>query len=278
VAVVFALLAAAGYGAADFLGARAARTASAAGVTFVAQLVSLVLILPVAIMMAGPFGNRRDVLLSLSSGAAAAVALSLFYWGMARGAIAVVAPITAITGIIVPVVWGICFSTSPGALGFVGLVIAPFAVGVVCGGDGWASLAGMKQIVMIAIVGGVLFGSIYIMLGEISPDIGLWPLVYMRLTSISLAYSLSRSRAVSGMSRSGVLVLCAWCGLADAIANTGLLIASRNGYVSVVAVVASMYPAITLVLAWRIDHERIGSVRMLGLVLSALVVSLVAVG
>ncbi len=277
-AVVFALVAAAGYGTADFLGARASKKASAAGVTFVVQVVSLALILPVAITMGEPFGSRRDLVLGLAAGGAAAVALSLFYWGMARGAIVVVAPITAITGIIVPVVWGICFAESPGALGFVGLIVAPFAVGVVCGGSGWASLAGMKRIVMAAIVGGALFGSIYIMLGEISPDIGLWPLVYLRLASISLAYSLSRSRAVSGISRSGVLVLCAWCGLADAIANTGLLIASRNGYVSVVAVVASMYPAITLVLAARVDHERIGRVRMFGLVLSGLVVSMVAVG
>jgi drug/metabolite transporter (DMT)-like permease len=74
------------------------------------------------------------------------------------------------------------------------------------------------------------------------------------------------------------LRLCAWCGIAEAAANVGLLIASRNGYVSVVAVVASMYPAVTLVLASRVDHERIGPVRLGGLMLSAVVVSLVAIG
>lgn len=277
-AVVFALVAAAGYGTADFLGARASKAVSASRVTFVAQLVSLALILPVAIVLGGPYGNRRDVLLSLGAGAAAAVALSLFYWGMARGAIAVVAPVTAITGIIVPVVWGMCFAESPGVLGFVGLIIAPFAVGVVCGGGGRAAFAGMKRIVVAGVIGGALFGSIYISLGELSPDIGMWPLVYLRLASISFAYVLSRAREVTRIKGSGVMMLCATCGLADAIANTGLLIASRNGYVSVVAVVASMYPAITLMLAWRIDRERIGSVRMMGLMLSGLVVSLVAVG
>lgn len=277
-AVVFALLAAAGYGTADFLGARASRTNAAPAVTFVAQLVSLVLILPIAVAMGAPFGDRHDVILSLGAGLAAAAALSLFYWGMARGAIALVAPITAITGIVVPVVWGIGFGESPGIVGLLGLVAAPIAVGIVCAGDGLASFAGMRAVVFAGVFGGALFGSIYIMLGELSSDIGLWPLVYLRLASVPLAFALARGGSVSATRVSGAFALCIWCGLADAIANVGLLIASRNGYVSVVAVVASMYPAITLFLASRIDHERIGSMRKFGLVLSGLVVALVAVG
>lgn len=277
-AVVFALVAAAGYGLADFLGARAARTTAASRVTFVAQLISLVVILPVAIVLGESLGSRRDALLSLGAGVAAGVALSLFYWGMARGAMTVVAPITAITGIIVPVVWGLAFGDALGIAGFVGLILAPIAVGVVCGADGFALFAGMSRILVAALFGGALFGSIYILLGEISPDTGLWPLVYLRLASISIALALSRPRAGSGARDRGFLGLCAWCGAADAVANVGLLVASRNGYVSVVAVVSSMYPAVTLVLASRVDHERIGPVRLGGLMLSAVVVSLVAIG
>lgn len=277
-AVVFALLAAVGYGAADFLGARAARTNTAPAVTFVAQLVSLVLILPVAVVIGGPFGDQSDVVLGLGAGIAAATALSLFYWGMSRGAIALVAPVTAITGIVVPVVWGLGFGESPGPAVVIGLVAAPFAVGIVCAGDGLASFAGMRSVVIAGIVGGALFGSIYIMLGEMSPDIGWWPLVYLRLASVPLAFVLARGGAISTARGSGAFALCLWCGFADAVANVGLLVASRNGYVSVVAVVASMYPAITLFLASRIDHEKIGSVRKMGLALAGLVVVLVAVG
>ena len=277
-AVVFALVAAAGYGLADFLGARAARTTAASRVTFVAQLISLVVVLPVAIVLGESLGSGRDVLLSLAAGVAAGVALSLFYWGMARGVIAVVAPITAITGIVVPVVWGVAFGESPGVVGLVGLVLAPIAIGVVCGAGGSASFAGMSRIIVAALLGGALFGSIYILLSEISTDTGLWPLVYLRLASISVAYVLSRPQMKSGRRSFESLRLCAWCGIADAAANVGLLIASRNGYVSVVAVVASMYPAVTLVLASRVDHERIGPVRLGGLMLSAVVVSLVAIG
>lgn len=277
-AVVFALIAAMGYGAADFLGARAARSSAATGVTFVAQFISLVVIFPVAIVLGESLGSGRDVLLSLGAGAAAGVALSLFYWGMSRGTMAVVAPITAITGIIVPVVWGLAVGDALGIVGFIGLILAPIAVGVVCGADGFASFAGMNRMVVAALFGGALFGSIYILLGEISPGTGLWPLVYLRLASISIAFALSRPRAGLGVRDRGFLGLCAWCGVADAVANVGLLIASRNGYVSVVAVVASMYPAVTLVLASRVDHERIGSIRVVGLVMSGVVVSLVAVG
>lgn len=277
-AVVFALLAAVGYGTADFLGARAARANAAPAVTFVAQLVSFALIVPVAIVIGGPFGDAPDVILSFAAGVAAAVALSMFYWGMSRGAIALVAPITAITGIVVPVVWSIGFGESPGAVAVIGLVVAPVAVGIVCAGDGLASLRGMRSVVVAGVVGGALFGSIYIMLGELSSDIGLWPLVYLRLASVPLAFLLARSRSVSATRGSGSFGLCLWCGFADAIANVGLLVASRNGYVSVVAVVASMYPAVTLLLASRIDHERISAVRRAGLILSGLVVGLVAVG
>lgn len=277
-AVVFALVAAVGYGLADFLGARAARATAASGVTFVAQLISLVVILPVAIALREPFGGGRDVALSLGAGVAAGLALSLFYWGMARGSIAVVAPITAITGIVVPVVWGVAIGGSPGVVGLLGLMLAPIAVGVVCGAEGVASFAGMSRVIGAALLGGALFGSIYILLSEISTDTGLWPLVYLRVASISVAYVLSRSRLEPGVRSLKVSKWGAWCGIADAAANVGLLIASRNGYVSVVAVVSSMYPAVTLLLASRFDHERIGPARLGGLMLSAVVVSLVAIG
>ena len=125
-----ALLSSVFIGSADFVGGLASRTANGVRVaTFVA-----IMGLPLAFVVSS-YGaervSRADVIWSVLSGIVVAFGIGCFYIGMGRGLISVVAPVAAVTGAVIPVVYGLARGERPGALALVGLVIAFIAVAVV---------------------------------------------------------------------------------------------------------------------------------------------------
>lgn len=134
-----------------------------------------------------------------------------------------------------------------------------------------------RSMVLTGIGSGVLFGLLFITLDSVSDDAGLWPLVTDRLVAVPFLLIVALALRTDVRPERGSLGLIVACGVLDMGANTLLLLAFSEGLLVLVAVIISLYPASTLVLARVVLHERVSAVQRVGLIIAGLAVVLIAV-
>jgi drug/metabolite transporter (DMT)-like permease len=273
-AVLLALVSSVLWGCSDFLGGTATKRLPALSVVFVSQLVALASLVPLAIA----FGERPDALWpGVVAGLAGLVGLAAFYAALAAGTMGVVAPIAA-TGAVVPLVVGLARGESPSAVQAAGIVAALVGVALASGPEltGGAS----TRPLVLAVVSAFCFGSVAALIAEGSkgPAGGaLVALVVMRVSALGLltVAGLVRRTRLEVRGSGGML---AAIGLMDVAANAAFAYASRQGLLSVVAVLASLYPVVTVLLARRVHGERLARVQVVGAVGTLAGVALLSAG
>ena len=210
------------------------------------------------------------------------VGLMLFYRALSAGAMTVVAPVTAVTSAAIPVVVGLVSGERPPAVRLVGVGCALVAITLV-------SLArprpGQRVVVTPALVGwsvlsGVGFALFFVFTARASDaaagQAGLWPVAASQLSALLIGGVLLLALRPGGWPRRRSLHWTLLAGPMDMTANTFYLLASRTGDLSIVAPLASLYPVTTVLLAMIVDHERVRSVQVVGLVLAVAALLLVA--
>ncbi|MDQ3904171.1 MAG: EamA family transporter [Actinomycetota bacterium] len=253
--IQFALPAAVSYGVADFAGGLATRrTSNTLAVIAISQLAGTVPLLPALLLLPG-----RPSAAAAGAGALAGIAgsagLLLYFRGLARGPMGVVAPVSALTGAGLPLLVGVLAGESAGPLTAGGVVMALLAVALAAAGtarDG-AAAGGL----LLAIGSGVGFGLFFVALDASPADSGLWPLLAAKVAAVVVfgAVVLARRSSDEALwTRCGLIVLS---GAADMVANILFLLATRNGALSVSAVVVSLYPVVVVVLARFLLRERL---------------------
>jgi drug/metabolite transporter (DMT)-like permease len=279
-AVALGLVVALSYGAADFLGGYASQRASTTSVTVVTQFVALGLALT-AVLVAGWDEVRGvDAGLGALAGLSQLAAVNALYRGLATGRMSVVAPVSAVTSALVPVTWGLARGEEPGAIALAGVALAIVAVAVVArapdasGASGLAAAAPLA--LALALLAGVGFGVSFICFGETAKASGLWPVAIARLVAgpALVAGLLATRRAL--LPPPEVRRIAVATGVLDMTANVVLLLAVRQGLMSLVAPVASLYPGGTVVLARAVLGEPIGRTRVAGLGLALVALLLIA--
>ena len=274
--IVLALASAVVYGTADFLGGLASRRVAAVVVTLVSQaagLVSLLVVLPFA---HGDGLIGADLAWGAAGGMAGAIALVCFYWALAAGTMSVVAPLTAVVSAVVPVVTGLALGERPSAWALGGVALALPAIALIARETAGSHRRATRNVLLAAFAAGAGFGFFFVALARTSGDTGLWPLVAARAASISL---LAVVVAVSGhrpASARPALAMILTAGVLDTTANALYLAAANRGLLSLVAVIAALYPASTVVLARVVLGERVQRWQLGGFALAAVAVTLVA--
>jgi uncharacterized membrane protein len=269
-----ALAAAVSWGVGDFLGGLKSRSLNPVAILIVAQPIGLTLLgLWVAIRGQGPPGS--EVLWACLAAVLGTTGLIAFYKGMAAGALSIVAPIAG-AGAAIPVIWGLAGGDRPSGyqeLGFaaalVGVVLASFErrpeAARLAAGVGWAAIA------MLA------FGGYYIPMHAASHGDFLWAAFVFRLTSTTLiaaAWLVLRPRTA----RRADLPVLASIGVLDTGGNVFFAAASTKGLVSVVSILASLYPVVTVLLARAVLHERVYRSQELGIALALAGIVLISAG
>jgi drug/metabolite transporter (DMT)-like permease len=246
--------------------------------------------------LAGPPAARlaAGLLWGGAAGLAGGAAVLVFYRTLATSPMSVVAPLTAVTSAVVPAVTGIALGDRPPVAAYLGMVLGAAAVALVSRGeehgvaDQRRAAIGRRGVLM-ALLAGAGFGVYFILFARAPHDSGLWPLVAGRFSGLLLfvalgATTVARVRRSAG-SRSWLigrwlgtrpLVLALIAGTLDALANLAYLLAVRGGLLSVVAVITSLYPASTVLLARIVFHERMALVQRIGLGAAAGAVTLLA--
>lgn len=275
-AVLIALLAACTYGTADYLGGHATKKMSAMVVTFAGQLAGMA-VLAVATWLSGvPAPAASDWAWSALAGVAGSTGLLAFYTAMSSGYMTVVAPITAVMNALIPITVGFALGERPGLAALVGMPLALVAVALVSDVLGPFHRRAPARVVMLGALGGAGFGMILVFLHQTSDGSGMWPVLIMRFVSTPWMIVLIAATRPSFGAVGSHKALVIGSGVLDSLANWFYVLAVRDGLLSVVSVIVTLYPATTMALAVAIDKERIHRPQAIGVGLAAVALVLIA--
>jgi drug/metabolite transporter (DMT)-like permease len=266
-----ALLAGGLWGTSDFVGGTLSRRLRTLHVLCGSQAISLVLALGLLGVPGLASTNHGSWGWPLAAGVTWALGMGALYTALAVGTMGVVAPIAA-GGAAVPVLVGLLAGEQPGPLALTGVVVVLAGIMGAAGPelDGGAA-EGRRRGVGLAIIAAVLFGVEILCLARGSADSVVTTLVGMRITALTCTLlalvplrrpGRHRRRDVRPAGRDVPALLL--LGLLDVAATLAYALASRAGMVSLVAVLASTYPAVTVLLARRLHGERLRRIQAVG--------------
>lgn len=276
--IALALCAAVVYGIADYCGGRASRSVSAITVTFVGQAAAMVVLTAFVLIAGTPVPPASDFIWGAIAGIAGSTGLLAFYRAMGSGFMTVVAPVSAVTATAVPVVIGLATGEKPGVLALCGIPFALVAIALVSDVLGPHHRRAPRSVVAMAFVSGLTFGSLFVILGHTDDAGGLWPIVAMRFASVPYMFIVVRAMKRPMAEVRGNLRVIVASGILDSTANGLYVLAVRHGLMSIVATVNSFYPASTLLLATKVDRERVHRSQAVGLALAACSLLLITLG
>ncbi len=260
VAVLLGLLVAVSYGSADFLGGFASKSSPAGTSVLGSQSVGLVVVCGYLLVLGGGTLTGGDVGLSALAGVAGVFGVTCLFRGLAVGRMSVVAPVSAVGSAVLEVIWGLARGERPGAVALIGVALALIAIAVVAGSATEHPLRTVSARAELALgVGAAIgFGGVLICLSETGTESGMWPVVIARLVPLPLLALILVAAGRPLLVRRADRGLIAAAGTLDATANVLLLLAVRQDLLSLVAPVAALYPAATVLLAKVVVHEQIG--------------------
>jgi drug/metabolite transporter (DMT)-like permease len=247
----YGIAAAASWGAGDFCGGVAAKRASAYRVVVGSQVFGAAALTALAV------ASREAV-----PPIAGAIGLLALYRALSIGRMGMAAPVSGVLSAAVPVLAGAGLDGAPGSWTTIGFAVALIAVWLVSRTDdavfAWRALG-------LPIAAGLGFGCFIVVITRASAGSVYWPLVAARGASVlALTIAAAISRQPWWPRRRGLAVVIG-AGMFDAGGNALLVLAAHAGRMDVAAVLSSLYPASTVLLAWIVLHERINRWQFAGL-------------
>ena len=281
------------WGVGDFAGGKAAQRAAALPVAWLSKLVSLPLLAAYVALTYVPL-HSQSVVWGALGGAVGMLGMILFYRALSGGAMSVVAPVTAVTSAVIPVLVGLAAGERPAPWRLLGVACALLAITLV-------SLAPRRpgevsvvtgRLIGTAVASGVGFALFFVFLARAGAvaggRAGLWPVAASQVAALLIGGAILAARHTPGhlpgwapfpgWPRGRALAYACVAGPFDMTANALYLAATRYGDLSLVAPLSALYPVTTVVLALLIDHEPLRTRQLAGLGLAAAALVLVSAG
>jgi len=277
VSVGLALAAAVIYGLSDFLGGVVSKRASVWAVAIASQLGALVVI-GIATWFFAAEPTPADLAWGALAGIGTGTGTAFLYRGLSEGRMGVVAPISAVGAALVPVAVGVLTGDRPPLLTWIGIACAIPAIWLVSSGDAADAEGSRRRSGLVdGILAGLAFGLMFAALGQVPDTAGLVPLVVAEAVSVVAVAALASVMGHAFVPREAA----AWWGLGvgalSAFAAVLFLFSTQAGMLTVAAVLSSLYPVFTILLAATILRERIHGLQAIGLGLAGVAVVLVAI-
>ncbi len=278
IAVALGIATAACWGLADFLGGLRAKRLSLAVVLLVSQLTAVAAIAAVAVAAGGSLPDAGELAPAFAAGACQLVAIGALYRALAVGTMSVVSPVSASGAAAIPVIVGLVTGERPGGVVYAGMVAAFVGVVLATRSSGGPPGAGTAAL-QLALVAAVGFGGFFIGMDAAVEDVDpFWALLAARACAgavlvVAVAAIRPPLRGDRALVPSLVLI-----GLLDIGANTAFTLGVDTGLVSVVSVLAALYPIGTVLLARAVLRERLVAVQMAGVAVALAGVALIAAG
>ena len=231
----------------------------------------------VVALVIGGTPSGADLGFGALAGLAGAAGVAMLYRGLASGAMSLVAPITGVVAVVVPIAVGVGSGERPAALQYGGIVAAIGAVALLSGGGSRASRLGSGTM-LLALGAGIGFGLFYVAIAKTSMGANLWPLVAARGASVTALLAASAAtRRAPGFGGANPLVIVG-AGVFDVTANALYLLAVHGSLLSIVAVLVSLYPVSTVLCSMVVLGERLRAPQVAGVAAAAVAVVLLTAG
>lgn len=263
---LLALLSSVLWGTADYLAGNLSKRYKAIAVTGVSQsfglLFGVVCILLFADFIEPNLSMDGYFLPGVIAGIAGFIGLVAFYTGLATGRMGVVSPISSLS-VVIPLVFALAQGERPTATQTIGIIIAISGAFMASGPEVRNGLP-IKPL-MFALIAAIGFGTALTFIAIGSETDSLHTMTSMRVASVSICILLAlRFRTVGGFARKNIPLLI-FIGVADFLANFLLGVATTKGLVSVAMVFGSLFPVVTILLAYKFLHERLQKVQYVGI-------------
>lgn len=308
VAILLALAAAISFGGSDYTGGLASRKASVLRVTVAAEVVNAALVVPVVLIVSSHLPSVPALEWGAVAGVSGVCGAMALYAGFRYAAFSVASPVSAVTAAGLPVLVGLLSGERPGALSLAGMLLtAPAIVAVSVSaarlnavqpdkGDSAAAAAGAAVApgpdedastsavdhhlagVVWGLAAGAGFGMFLIALNRAGSAKDLWPAGVADLAGVVTAVGVAAVARQLAPPPSGTRRLSLLTGLIAATGTLSVFLATHRGLLAVTAVIYSLYPAGTIILARVLSRERLTKAGICGLFLAAVSVSLIAAG
>ena len=266
------------WGISDFLGGLQTRRFSAFSVLLVSQPVGAVLAFSAAAIAGGEILSAGEFAAAAAGGGAVLLGLAAFYRGMALGSISIVATVGAL-GVMVPVVGGLLAGETPGPLQGLGAAVAILAVLLVAREPDPEWRQANRRAIGLAAIAALGFGTFLLLIDHAAETDPIWAVAAARAGGlVVLALIVVRVRPGLPDARGTILVALLAIGFFDILANSLFAVASTKGILPLVSVAASLYAAVTVLLARFILGERLARSQQTGVVLALAGVAMIAAG
>ncbi len=264
--IVFGLSSAVFWGAGDFCGGLATKRTQVYRVIISSQLVSLILLVGLALAAHEPLLPFDQILLASAAGVVGAIGIIALYRALAVGQMGVAAPVSAVVAAGVPVIIGSFIEGPPSVSQLIGFGLAFVAVWFI-------SRTGRSAVqwheLGPPIIAGLGFGAFYVLIGTVGQAGVWWPLVAARVGSLTALLIVTLVNRQPRLVERQSLRLIVLIGVFEVGGNACYILARQAGRLDVAAVLASLYPAVTVWLAWFLLKERMYRLQSIG-VLAAL--------
>lgn len=269
---IFALLAAVGWGSGDFTSGLAARRIGSFHTVLLAYSVGLFALIGVALATSETLPPAADLLWGAIAGLLGLVGLGFLLRGFTAGRMGIVAPVSAVLAAAIPVIFSAFTEGLPRQMQLLGFGLALVGIWLLSRPE---PLGGRPAGLGLALLAGLGFGSFFTALSQISPSAVFWPLVTGRLAACAFLVAAAVATRRPIVPPRPPLRLLALAGMLDVGGNLFFLLATQSGRLDVAAVLGSLYPAVTAILAWLVVREHMTRQQIAGVTAAVLAIVLI---
>jgi drug/metabolite transporter (DMT)-like permease len=267
--ILFGIASSLSWGAGDFAGGLSSRKVGTYRAVLYADFFGLLILAVASLFYREAFPSTSGFVNSLLGGALGSFGLLILYYSLTVGQMSIAAPVSALFAALLPVMYGAMTEGLPTTIQFIGFALALAAVWLISQGDGKFH-AGKLSDLKYPILAGVGFGCYFIFIHEAAgePDSLLWPMIISRLAGTVMLFLIVLARREPlpvPREAWGVVLINA---VLDLGGNFFYILASKAGRLDIAAVLSSLYPGATVILAWLILKEHISRLQVLGILLA----------
>ena len=277
IGIVLALVAALAYGASDFVGGVGSRRYSLWQVALVGQCAGALMMLVAGLSLPGE-PAAGDYAWALVAGVGSASGGIFLYRGLSRGYMGLVAPISAVGAAVLPALAGVVFGDRPGWLVWTGMIVALPGIWLVSRTPSAQRTQHPRGALVDGALAGVGFGVLFIALSKISDDAGLLPLAANQVVGALVTAGAAVVLKQRWLPVRGVLGWGSVAGVLGAGGTLAFMVATGATSLAIAGVLASLYPAVTVLLAAGVLAERVSMGQRAGIGICTLAVAAMALG
>ena len=264
--IFYGLLSALSWGSGDFAGGLSSRKVGAYRAVLYADFFGLLVLIVVLLVYREDFPPTAVAINSFVGGAFGAIGLLILYYSLSIGQMSIAAPVSALFAALLPVIVGSITEGLPSTVQFIGFALSLTAVWLISRGDGKFHISRLSDL-FFPIIAGVGFGGYFIFMHSAVKgiDLILWPMILSRVAGTLLLFFIVLLRRESfAVPRDAWTVVLINATL-DLAGNFFYILASRAGRLDVAAVLSSLYPGATVMLAWLLLRERVSRMQLVGI-------------